>query len=381
MVLNRQNGQRLALFFLFAALIGVLVWAFVFIRHRMNYAVTNAVFVETNNIINLGFNRVSGRLLYLSKEEGDPVKKGEILAEIDPKDYQLRVERLSRELKALEKERSQKVIALNRLTKEVSLKEAMARAGLMSLKERLSAIRSRIEGLSAVVKQLTRDRDRFVSLYQSRVVSKRRLEDIQTRLAQQEAERKALLARERALLAEIRAAEDKIRLTQAEKARVEEGRKALAALDERLASLRAQLLEAQRLVAYCRLKSPISGRVAKKYASAGDVLRPGAPVYALVNPRDVYILVLLEENKLQGIKIGAPARITIDAFPREVFQGVVSEILPTSAAKFALVPRDISAGEFTKVAQRIPIKIKITKGPVELLRIGLGGEVEIKRQP
>ncbi|MEJ2033957.1 MAG: hypothetical protein P8Y63_13185, partial [Deltaproteobacteria bacterium] len=55
------------------------------------------------------------------------------------------------------------------------------------------------------------------------------------------------------------------------------------------------------------------------------------------------------------------------------------DVLPTSAATFAMAPRDISAGEFTKVAQRIPVRIAITKGDISLLRIGMGGEVEIKR--
>ncbi len=57
----------------------------------------------------------------------------------------------------------------------------------------------------------------------------------------------------------------------------------------------------------------------------------------------------------------------------------MEKILPTSAAKFALVPRDISAGEFTKVVQRIPVKVRITKGDVSKLVVGMGGEIEIKR--
>ena len=62
------------------------------------------------------------------------------------------------------------------------------------------------------------------------------------------------------------------------------------------------------------------------------------------------------------------------------FEGVVEEISPASAATFALVPRDISAGEFTKVVQRIPVKIRIKKGNLSLLRVGMGGRVEIKRE-
>ncbi|MEJ2689793.1 MAG: HlyD family secretion protein, partial [Deltaproteobacteria bacterium] len=88
----------------------------------------------------------------------------------------------------------------------------------------------------------------------------------------------------------------------------------------------------------------------------------------------------LEENKLSGVKAGSSVVLRVDAYPDKKFNGEVTEVMPASAATFALVPRDISAGEFTKVAQRIPVRIAITSGDLSLLRVGLGGEVEIKRQ-
>ncbi|RUM88989.1 MAG: hypothetical protein DSZ24_02330, partial [Thermodesulfatator sp.] len=114
--------------------------------------------------------------------------------------------------------------------------------------------------------------------------------------------------------------------------------------------------------------------------AVGDVVGPGEPVYAVVDFSKLYVLVLLEETKLRGVRPGCEARIRIDAYPGVDFRGVVTAVLPATAAKFALVPRDISAGEFTKVAQRVPVKIRITQGPVKLLRVGLGGEVEIRRE-
>ena len=101
---------------------------------------------------------------------------------------------------------------------------------------------------------------------------------------------------------------------------------------------------------------------------------------ALVNPNDLYIIALLEENKLSGVEPGSHAVIHIDAYSDQEWQGEVEQVLPASAATFALAPRDISAGEFTKVAQRIPVRIHITDGSLDKLHVGLGGEVEIKRQ-
>jgi membrane fusion protein (multidrug efflux system) len=130
----------------------------------------------------------------------------------------------------------------------------------------------------------------------------------------------------------------------------------------------------------CILKSPLTGRVARRFVSPGDVVADGRAVYALVDPQDVFAVALLEENKLKGVIAGAQVELTLDAYPDTRFRGVIEEIMPASAATFALVPRDISAGEFTKVAQRIPIRISITDGDLSLLRVGLGGEVEIRRR-
>jgi len=80
------------------------------------------------------------------------------------------------------------------------------------------------------------------------------------------------------------------------------------------------------------------------------------------------------------VEPGNEALIRIDAYTDQEWRGEVEQVLPASAATFALAPRDISAGEFTKVAQRIPIRIRITEGPLEKLRIGLGGEIEIRRR-
>jgi membrane fusion protein (multidrug efflux system) len=128
------------------------------------------------------------------------------------------------------------------------------------------------------------------------------------------------------------------------------------------------------------LKSAIAGRIAKKFVSAGDIVSPMSAVYAVLDPNNLYIVALLEENKLNGVTPGDPVSIRIDAYPDQKYKGMVNQVLPASAATFALAPRDISAGEFTKVAQRIPVRIDITEGDVSFLQVGLSGEVEIRRK-
>lgn len=154
----------------------------------------------------------------------------------------------------------------------------------------------------------------------------------------------------------------------------------ISALENKILALTKQKEDLENQIKYTELKSPYNGIIAKKYVSIGDIVKAGQPVYAIVKENSFYIKVLLEETKLSGVKVGNKAYIKLDAYPDKTFEGEVESIDIASAAKFALVPRDISSGEFTKLAQRIPVKIRITKGDISLLRVGLGGEVEIEKK-
>jgi len=350
-----------------------------FVHHRMRYAVTNAVFVETDRLVNLGFEDVSGRLIEVFKNEGEEVKAGEPLALLDSASYQAEVKRLSAELAALKQRKAAQEILLARIKKDVSLNEGLASAEIERLKAKEQGLVAELAALQADIEQLSRDKARFERLYQQRLVPKRRLEEVETALKKVQERQKALLAEKEALKIGISQAQKRLLLAQNQRKQAKQIRKEIAALEERIKGLEAALSRTKLLLSHCTLKSPIDGVVAKRFHVAGDVVGPGEPVFALVDPHDLYLLVLLEETKLHGVEPGCQAKVRIDAYSHEEFEGVVEEVLPATAAKFALVPRDVSAGEFTKVAQRVPIKIRLTKGPVELLRVGLGGEVEILR--
>ena len=377
---NSNRGRRFALIFLLATLILVIVYGGLMIKHRIDYAVTDAVFVDTDQIINIGFKKIGGRIDKMLKVEGDQVQKDELLAVIDPHDYELAVSELEARIRALEHQRQQQELALKKSTRQVELKIGMARDKMAGTRQNRAALKEEIAALQSTIEQLQRDVERYRNLYSQGVLPRQKFETIETRL---KARRKELAAQKKklgALDSELAATRKEIRLARSERLGIQALRQALAATRSSLKAFNHKL-EAVRLnLDYCRLQSPINGRIAKKYHSLGDVVGAGMPVYALIDPTDIHILVLLEEKKLEGVEPGCPAKITIDAFPDEEYQGEVEAILPTSAAKFALVPRDISAGEFTKVVQRIPVKVRITGGNLELLRPGMGGEIEIERR-
>ncbi len=350
-----------------------------FVHHRMRYAVTNAVFVETDRLVYLGFEDVGGRIKKVLKEEGEPVEAGETIAKLDNQTYQTEVARLKFNLSALKKEENAKKIFIERLKKDISLNISIAKQEIVRLEKERDSLIQEIKAIEADINQLRRDKARFQRLWEKGLIPKRKLEEIETNLDRISKKKAALIAKQKALEVAIEQSKKRLLLAKNQRKQIAEAEEALASLKKRVKALEASLIHTKLLLDHCLLKSPINGIIAKRFHVDGDVVGPGEPVFALVDPHDLYILVLLEETKLHGVKPGCIAKIKIDAYPKEHFEGVVEEILPTTAAKFALVPRDISAGEFTKLAQRVPIKIIITKGPVQLLRVGLGGEVEIRR--
>lgn len=372
-------GKRIAAFILVLGVLGLVIFTIIFVVHRMHYAVTDAVFVRTDSLVNLGFDHVSGRIIELSKKEGDNVKKGEVIARLDDRSFKNRLDALKARLRAEQKKKEELKLRLLRVEKELELNQRIAMQSVDELSKKKASLEQRAKALEVVIEDLKRDNERYTNLFKKGVVPKKTLESITTKLKAQKREYLSTLKEIDAIKASIKKAEENLNLAKAKKAKTKELQKAFESVEESILAIKAEIKIAQKDLNECTLRSTINGRVAKRYVSEGDVVLPGRAIYSLVDPKDVYILVLLEEGKLHGVKPGSPATIHIDAYPDENFKGVVESVLPASSATFALIPRDVSAGEFTKVAQRIPIRIKITEGKLHLLKVGLGGEVEIKR--
>ncbi|MGA7144803.1 MAG: efflux RND transporter periplasmic adaptor subunit [Desulfobacterales bacterium] len=375
-----QKGKTVAVVLLTAGVVVLVVLLVWYIHFRLRYAVSDAVFIKTDSLATLGFDRVSGRILKMEKKEGDPVQKDEIIARIDDVPYRLEAKRLESEILATHKKQEEQKLLLARLQKETALNIKIAAARVDQLKKQKKAMNAKAASIQALIDQLARDRKRFETLYKAKVVAKQKAEDISTQLSVQGAEKKAVIENATAIEASINSARLDVLLAEAKQTQIEEVRQSIQALSESIKGLSAALDNEKRNIAACSLRSSIDGRVAKQYVSPGDIVSPTSAIYAVLDPKSLYVVALLEENKLKGVTPGDTVNITVDAYPNQKYKGVVRQVLPASAATFALAPRDISAGEFTKVAQRIPIRIDITQGDISVLQVGLSGEVEIRRE-
>ena len=375
-----QKGKTIAVVLLTAGVVVLAVLLAWFIHFRLKYAVSDAVFIRTDSLATLGFDRVSGRILTMEKKEGDPVQNGEIIARIDDEPYRLEAKRLESEIQATREKQEEQKLLLERLRKETELNVKIAAARVIQLKKQKKAMDAKAASIQALIDQLSRDRQRFTKLYKERVVAKQKAEDIDTQVSVQNAEKKAVMENATAIEASIHSAQLDVRLAEAKRSQIDEVKKTIQSLSESIKGLSAALENEQRNITACALRSVINGRVAKQYVSAGDIVSPTSAIYAVLDPKNLYVVALLEENKLKGVTPGDAVNIKVDAYPKQKYKGVVRQVLPASAATFALAPRDISAGEFTKVAQRIPIRIDITQGDISILQVGLSGEVEIRRE-
>jgi membrane fusion protein (multidrug efflux system) len=129
---------------------------------------------------------------------------------------------------------------------------------------------------------------------------------------------------------------------------------------------------------YTRIRAPFPGIVVKRYRHLGDFASAGVAVVSMYNPDLLYVEANLEETRLRGVEPGSPVELRVDAFASP-FRGRVFWINKSTGAQFALLPRNVVSGEFTKVVQRVPVRISIERDDRwPQLRAGLSARVSIK---
>jgi len=152
-------------------------------------------------------------------------------------------------------------------------------------------------------------------------------------------------------------------------AELESERRQMAVLDTQESQLRAamkakraQLDLANITLGYARIVAPVDGMVGERGVRAGQYVRPGAQVISVVPLDTVWVVANYKETQLTRVAVGQPASITVDSFPAVTISGHVDSIAPASGSQFTLLPPDNATGNFTKVVQRIPVKIVLDPG-------------------
>lgn len=140
----------------------------------------------------------------------------------------------------------------------------------------------------------------------------------------------------------------------ATKTQIAAGEAAIAAANASIESIRIDL-------GYYRITAPVDGVIAKRWSLPGDIVQPGQTLFTINKGTDIWVAVYLEETKFSTIRLGQPATFTLDAYPDLTFSGNIYYIGTNAASEFSLIPPNNASGNYTKIAQRIPLKISIER--------------------
>ncbi len=159
------------------------------------------------------------------------------------------------------------------------------------------------------------------------------------------------------------------------KSRLEMTQKELILAEEALGVVDAKLL-------HTKVWAPFTGKIVKRWVYEGDVMQPGQAIFSLYDLAHVWVVANLEETKMEKVKLGDVVDISIDMYPDVAFTGRIFVIKGAAASEFSLIPQDNATGNYTKVAQRVPLKITIEPPPESkenfYLFPGMSAEVKIK---
>ncbi|MGV7219702.1 HlyD family secretion protein [Bradyrhizobium sp. UFLA05-112] len=268
--------------------------------------------------------RVTGEVLNVAVTDFQRVHAGDLLIQIDPADYQAQVAQAEANVAAAQ-------AALDNLSNQVELQYAtIAQA---------EAARLSAEALEVEAQQ---EQQRQQSLSQSESGTRQRLEQAVASLAKAQADVRA----SRAVIA-----------AQRHQLEVLQGTKKQRAAD--LEAAKATLASAQLKLGYTRITAPFDGVVGERQVQPGDYVNIGTNLINVVPLPKVYVIANYKETQLTHVQPGQVVDITVDSFPRQRLRGRVERIAPATGSQVALLPPDNATGNFTKVVQRVPVRIQL----------------------
>jgi membrane fusion protein (multidrug efflux system) len=318
--------------------------------------------------------KVAGLVREVKVNDYQAVRKGVELVILEDDDYRAQVAQATAAVDAAK-------AAIQNNRRQRALQDARidrALAGIDQAQAQIVAAQAGTEAVQADVSRTNAERSRQEALLDTGSATRQRVE-----AAVADAERfTAQLANRQADLAQART------LLRSNELAVEAERRSKAVLESQelqlVADLRAReaaLAGTQVNLGYTRIVAPADGTVGERQVRPGQLVSPGTQVLSFVDGK-TWVQANFRETQLTNIKVGNPVDIRVDVYPGEVIHGRVLEIAPASGSQFALLPPDNATGNFTKVVQRVPVKIALDDSTLAMrLRSGLSAVVTIRTKP
>jgi len=317
-----KNSKKIKIILLCIIALVVLIFMAKEIYYYIVYERTDDAYVE-GTIVPIS-PQVSGKVFKVYVDYNQRVKKGDPLVEIEPDDYMAEMKAKRENVNALSNQLQELISQLSEATAKLKVAQANLEA-------------ARAQRILA-----EREFQRIKGLYEEELVSKSRFDS-------QEASLKVAMAQERAAENQIKEIQSSIN-TLTVKLKTQQHQIALAQEQLKIAEIN---LKRTLIVA------PRDGRIAKKSVEAGQYVRPGQLLMAVVDEQDIWIGANFKETQIEKMRAGQSVKIKVDAYPGKVFKGHVASFQPGTGAVFSLFPPENATGNFVKVVQRIPVRIII----------------------
>ena len=324
---RRFPWRRVLALLVMAALV---VWGVRLVQHHLTHAETDDAFLTSN--VHLVNAHVAGTVAEVLVEPNTDVKAGDVLFKLDPRDHETKVQQSEAQL-------------------------AQSDAVIAFTKAQIVENKAKVDLAQAQWTKAQNDFTRATDLARTKVVSPQELDTARAAL---DATRASLASAQAAALG------------------MESG---LTVAEAQRENSRVALENAKLQLSYNVITAPVSGRTSKRSVEQGAYAQPGQTLIAIVEP-EVWIEANFKETQLAKMRVGQPVDIAIDALPGHHFTGRVESFSPASGSTFAMLPPDNATGNFTKVVQRLPVRVRIdpesARGYEDRLRAGLSAVVEVE---
>ena len=339
---NTKDLQPIKKIAIISIIVMVLVYcSYLFVDH-LRYEKTDNAQIE-GHIYQVN-PKIGGQILEVLVDDNEYVEKGQILVRIDKSDIELMYAQAKAGLA------------------QIKAEKAAALAVMEASKSASQAAFSNIAVVKAKKKRISTDLVRFTNLRNDDIIPQSKIDDINTNFE--------------VVTSQVIAAQQQYN---ASNGQYNASFQKISSIDAAIEAAKVQVRNAELKLSYTDIKAPASGIVSRKMIESGQVIRPGQPLMAITDFTELWIVANFKEGQVAKIVEGQEVDIKIDAFPNKHFKGKIESIAAATGAKFSLFPADNATGNFTKVTQRIPVKIVFDKNELkdEKLRTGMSVVVKV----
>lgn len=286
--------------------------------------------------------RVGGYVDSIAFQENTHVNKGQLLVKLDDRDYKLKVE----QAQAAQKGAGASV--------------NVGQSQIFTNRANAASAKANMESAKAKLQQAQKDYARYANLVKDGSVTRQQFD-------QAKATRDIAQANYQATQEQFKAAQEQVGTTQSQLKVTNTG------VDQRQADVDYAKLQ----LSYTNIYAPASGIVSKKNVQNGQLVQAGQTLFSIVNDNSIYVTANFKETQLDHLRSGEKVDIKVDAYPELDVHGEVYNFSPATGAKFSLLPPDNATGNFVKVVQRVPVKIKIKADEQTLAKLRPGMSVDV----